>query len=591
MAVTYTTAALVRKRFEHIDSSLLDVDIEQYIYEAEGTINSAMKYSLIDDFNTTDHAIIRSCATDLAAYSCLKYNPSECPSLEAAEMTANLLWNDSRLLLELLEQPRTVEYLKGTESTTNFGTEAIFNSVDTDDVSSAVLDSTHIVVAYRDEGGAGYGYGYARIGVISGNGITYGAKHAFNSASTYYVSVAALDTTHFVIAYMDAGNSYYGTAIVGEVTGTTITSYGAEHVFNSAWTSYASVAALDSTHFIIVYSDIGNSYFGTAIVGLVTGTTITSYGAENVLSASATYYTAVVALDSTHFAVAYQDYGGSNRGIAIVGLVTGTTITSYGSAKIFNETETTYVSVAALDSTHFIIVYSDIGNSGYGTAIVGEVTGTTITSYGAKNSFNTATTYYIAVAALDSTHVVIAYRDAGNSNYGTATIGTVTGTTITSYDIKHVFNEAQTDDITVEKLSSSKYVVNYNTIEAVSDGRSRVWMHEITYTTAALVRKRFEHIDSSLLDADIEQYIYEAEGTIDAAMKYSFLATFDTDHHQILRSCATTIAAHSCLRYNPSKYSSLEAAEMTANLLWNDIRTLLGLLGDQKTVSYLKSLV
>jgi len=112
MSVTYTTAALVKKRFEHIDASLLDADIEQYIYEAEGTINSAMKDSLLDIFDSTNHAIIRSAATSIAAYACLRYNPSECPSLEAAEMTANLLWNDVQMLLTLLEDPKTVAYLK-----------------------------------------------------------------------------------------------------------------------------------------------------------------------------------------------------------------------------------------------------------------------------------------------------------------------------------------------------------------------------------------------------------------------------------------------------------------------------------------------
>ena len=112
MSVTYTTAALVKKRFEFIDSSLLDADIEQYIKEAEGTINSAMKDSLIDIFDATKHAVIRSCATSIAAYACLRYNPAECPSLEAAEMIANLLWNDTQMLLTLLSDPKTVAYLK-----------------------------------------------------------------------------------------------------------------------------------------------------------------------------------------------------------------------------------------------------------------------------------------------------------------------------------------------------------------------------------------------------------------------------------------------------------------------------------------------
>ena len=112
----------------------------------------------------------------------------------------------------------------------------------------------------------------------------------------------------------------------------------------------------------------------------------------------------------------------------------------------------------------------------------------------------------------------------------------------------------------------------------------------VTYSSADLVKKRFEHIDSSLLDSDIEQYILEAEGTIDSTMKYSFLGSFDSDKHAVLRSCASSIAAYFCLRYNPSECPSLEAAEMTANLLWGDVEFLLGLLGDQRGVAYLKSL-
>ncbi len=112
MAVTYTTAALVRKRIEDIDASLIDADIDQYIYEAEGIINAVMKDSLIASFDATKHAIIRSCATDLAAYNCLKFNPSSFPTMETAEMIANLLWNSVQSTLALLAEPRIVDYLK-----------------------------------------------------------------------------------------------------------------------------------------------------------------------------------------------------------------------------------------------------------------------------------------------------------------------------------------------------------------------------------------------------------------------------------------------------------------------------------------------
>ena len=99
--------------------------------------------------------------------------------------------------------------------------------------------------------------------------ISYGSEYVFNSASTYDISVSALDSTHFVVGYQDSSNSYYGTAIIGTISGSTI-SYGSEYVFNQAKTSYISVSAIDSTHFVVGYCDRGNSDYGTAIIGTYT---------------------------------------------------------------------------------------------------------------------------------------------------------------------------------------------------------------------------------------------------------------------------------------------------------------------------------
>ena len=198
--------------------------------------------------------------------------------------------------------------------------------------------------------------------------ISFGSEYVFNSGATYYNSVIVLDSTHFVVTYDDGSNNDYGTAIVGTVSGTTI-SFGSEYVFNSAESNYNSTAALDSTHFVVSYQDHGNSDYGTAIVGTVSGTTI-SYGSEYVFNSGSSNSMGVITLDSTHFVVAYADGANGNHGTAIVGTVSGTTI-SYGSEYVFNSGSTDYVSTAALDSTHFVVAYDDGGNSNYGTAIHG----------------------------------------------------------------------------------------------------------------------------------------------------------------------------------------------------------------------------
>jgi len=45
-------------------------------------------------------------------------------------------------------------------------------------------------------------------------------------------------------------------------------------------------------------------------------------------------------------------------------------------------------------------------------------------NFGAEYAFNSASTSYIQCCTVDSTHVLVAYRDVGNTNYGTAVIAT-----------------------------------------------------------------------------------------------------------------------------------------------------------------------
>jgi hypothetical protein len=330
----------------------------------------------------------------------------------------------------------------------------LFNAANTDSISAAALSSTSFVVAYRDIGNSYYGT--AIIGTVSGTTITFGSEYVFNAANTDYISAAALSSTSFVVAYRDIGNSSYSTAIIGTVSGTTIT-FGSEYVFNPASTYYISAAALSSTSFVVAYRDIGNS--GTAIIGTVSGTTIT-FGSPYVFNPASTSYISAAALSSTSFVVAYSDIGNSYYGTAIIGNVSGTTIT-FGSEYVFNAAGTDSISAAALSSTSFVVAYRDIGNSSYGTAIIGNVSGTTIT-FGSEYVFNAANTDSISAAALSSTSFVVAYRDIGNSYYGTAIKGNVSGTTIGfAYNF-----------IGIAKNSASEGQQVSVIIEGVSDGHS-----------------------------------------------------------------------------------------------------------------------
>lgn len=354
-----------------------------------------------------------------------------------------------------------------------FGVESCFSTAAAEETVVALLDSTHCVVAYGD---SSTHYGYARVGLINGNAITWGAINAFNSAATTEIAIAALDSTHFVVTYKDSGDSSHGTARIGLVSGTTISSYGTENEFNSTSTDGTSVTSLDSTHFVVGYErySSGAIFYGYTRVGSVSGTTIT-YGAESLANSGATGYVSIGTLDSTHFVIAYKDIGGSSYCVAKIGLVSGTTVSSYGTASTANSADTDYISVTGLDSTHFAVSYRDSGGTGYGYAKVGLVSSTTISSYGAENAFNSASTYHISIAALDSTHFVVVYRDDGNSLYGTSIVGVISGITIASYGSENVFNSVTTTYTDVAMISPTDYIVVYRDHAGGGYGCARVW--------------------------------------------------------------------------------------------------------------------
>lgn len=115
MAVTYTTAALVRKRLENMDASLLDEDIEEYINEAEGILNGVMGLDLTGSFDPLKlgHRILREGATLYAAIQVVLYNPVNFTSTREAFAIADAMWEEFHFILELLKDKQVVAYLEG----------------------------------------------------------------------------------------------------------------------------------------------------------------------------------------------------------------------------------------------------------------------------------------------------------------------------------------------------------------------------------------------------------------------------------------------------------------------------------------------
>jgi len=364
------------------------------------------------------------------------------PMFESFEYGENI--NKGDLLKIINDSGAKVKKIIGNE-TLNLEKETIFNDGATTYI-SCCYDSTNkkIILAYQDHDNSEYGT--AIVGTISGTTISFGSEVIFKSATTHSIK-CCYDTTNekVVIIYRSTISGNFGTAIIGTVSGTSI-SFGSEIYFKNSSTVTLS-CCYDSTNskVVIAFRDIGNSNYGTALVGTVSGTSIT-FGSEAVFNSGATNY-----IDCCYDAIngktiiSYQDVGNSGYGTAIVGTVSGTSI-SFGSEVTFNIGNTWEISSCYESSAgKVVLAYQDASNSDYGTAIVGTVSGTSI-SFGSKRIFNNAKTISLS-CCYDSfnSNIVITYRDEGNTNYGTAVVAMVSETSLL-FGSEIVFNEAATYD-------------------------------------------------------------------------------------------------------------------------------------------------
>jgi len=277
------------------------------------------------------------------------------------------------------------------------------------------------------------------------------------------------NSNRIVIAYGDGANSQYGTAVVASVSGGNI-SFGTPVVFNSAKTG-SNVNGItitfdsNSNKVVIAYRDNGNSNYGTAIVGTVDNSDNSiSFGSEAVFESALAYHlSSTFDTNSNKVVVSYR--GANDDGFGVVGTVSGTSI-SFGTATEFSGNNDVTNTAATFDSSNnkVVIAYTDAGNSNIGTAVVGTVSGTSI-SFGSVATFSGSNdaTFNGITFDTNSNKVVIAYRDESASNVGKAIVGTVSGTSISfgtavtfrNADSTHMLNSVVFDS------SNNKIVIAY----------------------------------------------------------------------------------------------------------------------------------
>jgi len=269
---------------------------------------------------------------------------------------------------------------------------------------------------------------------ISGTSLSYGSRSEFYGASRADQARAAFDSNSNKIVVAYRNSSQYPMAVVGTVSGTSI-SFGTPVVIQSVASNAAEQIQIafnsNSNKFVVGFGGSSNNSY--AAVGTVSGTSISFGSVANYNGAFSSYYaSAVYDTAANRIVLANADVNTSSALEACTAYISGTSV-SFGSVGQ-GEASCSYVS-SAYDSNSGKIVYT-YKRSNAIKAAVATVSGDTVTfnSYTMvhDDGLGTASNYTGTVFVSSTNKIVSVYRATADSTLSLfAKVGTVSGTSIT----------------------------------------------------------------------------------------------------------------------------------------------------------------
>jgi hypothetical protein len=281
-------------------------------------------------------------------------------------------------------------------------------------------NSGNVVGAYQDNGSRVY----CAVGTVgTGNTVTWGTQLQVDTSSST-PSLVSIGGGKVVLTY---SKSYQGYARVGTVSGTGI-SFGTAYQFTSyAGNSRCPVTYDANADKIVVMANMTGTDKAVK-VGSISGTAL-SFGSAVVINSRSLENYDQVAYDPVSQKIAIVAQSSTSAVSSYVGTVSGTSIT-LGSANSFNPREAGSIRNGALlydpTSQKILFSYSDYNNSNYATTKVGSISGTTL-------SFGTGTVWR---SASSSNITSVEFTNAGKVAFfaGGYYIGGTVGSTSVTFD-------------------------------------------------------------------------------------------------------------------------------------------------------------
>jgi hypothetical protein len=272
--------------------------------------------------------------------------------------------------------------------------------------------------------------GYVVVATISGNTLTFGSSQTISGVSDQTTIMFDTTTANKIIV------TWKDKAIVGTISGTSI-SWGSQQAFGVTTLSWTRSHFDPNLSRFVSCFRAGNTM--GAVIGTVSGTSI-SYGSVTYINVGAIPWFPTVSFApnlSDTFLVTYAGVG--TQGTANVGIISGTSIT-FGNSYIFSA-GTIWWADPCFDpsaTSGFVITFKDNGNSGYGVARAGTISGNVIT-FGTPVVISSVASAFPKISFhpdFPGSFLVVYQNESSYAIY--VSTGSLSGTTITigtSYDL------------------------------------------------------------------------------------------------------------------------------------------------------------
>jgi len=402
---------------------------------------------------------------------------------------------------------------------------------------TCTLMGNKVLVAYNNSNSGSEGV--IRVGTFNGDSISFGDPIEFNDDFSQWIQLLPLVDNKVIVSYRDDGNNNLGACKIGTVTGDEI-SFSAEFVFNSVDTDHISMCKIDDSRFAVAYSDYGTGNLGTLVIGQVSGSTIT-FGTQQVYTNSA-FFNSVALIGTNKLAICYQDDTNSNYGTCIIAGVSGTSLT-LGAPQVFsNFGYTNYIKVLSTAIDQIVITYQDVGTSGHGFAIVGDVSATTVT-FGTPQLFENSNTTYID-SSWSNDKLIVSYQDSTNA--GGINFGTLSGTTIT-FETPTEFSTDEADFISVYEFGN-KIVIVYKDGGDADKGKLMVftpYKQELTLGNELVSGERVQTMRDNVFGVteDAGKIVFENYEIEPYVVGDRLLVSGDTDVHSVITQIDRSVIA------------------------------------------------